>query len=442
MGSKFRRNIAWGAAAVVVGVGGLVACAQMESLPPPLMTWKSLVTPEGQGVVKTVDGKPQQQRYKEGPFDGVTADWSQYRTYAYSDTRPEPAVEKAALPKDLKGDPKEGRKIFMSRAIGPCTGCHLIRGDDVWPAGNVGPDLSSYGELGRKDEETYQLIHDVRAVYQDSVMPPWGTQKILTPQQIVHLVAFLNNEKGPLPPEKDPARNPETRPKPVGFGDNLDPTNNPAILEAESAGKDWAKKGPKGKSCADCHTGGVEKTMKGVATRYPRFVKEHGRIMSMEEFLQTHGPETTGIEMPSQSKPNLNMSMLVKLQSNGMPLNLDLGSPEAKAALKRGQTLFNKRVGQRNHACADCHIEAPGKGGNKFLGGRLLATLDSGLTNHFPLWRTNFTRVWDPRKRFQWCMLPLGMNYLAADSVEYAEMEFYLASIGQGKPLTAPGIRH
>jgi hypothetical protein len=64
------------------------------------------------------------------------------------------------------------------------------------------------------------------------------------------------------------------------------------------------------------------------------------------------------------------------------------------------------------------------------------------MLNHFPTWRTNFSRPWDPRKRFQWCMLPLGMNYLPADSIEYAELELYLASFGQGKPLSVPGIRH
>jgi hypothetical protein len=39
-------------------------------------------------------------------------------------------------------------------------------------------------------------------------------------------------------------------------------------------------------------------------------------------------------------------------------------------------------------------------------------------------------------------MLPLGMNYLAADAVEYAELEFFVAAAGQGKPLSVPGIRH
>jgi hypothetical protein len=34
------------------------------------------------------------------------------------------------------------------------------------------------------------------------------------------------------------------------------------------------------------------------------------------------------------------------------------------------------------------------------------------------------------------------MNYLPADSVEYAELELYLTSFAQGKPLSVPGIRH
>ncbi len=46
------------------------------------------------------------------------------------------------------------------------------------------------------------------------------------------------------------------------------------------------------------------------------------------------------------------------------------------------------------------------------------------------------------RKRFQWCMTPLGMNMLAADSIEYAELELYLTSFDNGKPLNVPGIRH
>jgi len=50
--------------------------------------------------------------------------------------------------------------------------------------------------------------------------------------------------------------------------------------------------------------------------------------------------------------------------------------------------------------------------------------------------------VWDMRKRFQWCMTPLGMNMLPADAVEYAELEMFLTTFDRGKPLSVPGIRH
>jgi len=164
--------------------------------------------------------------------------------------------------------------------------------------------------------------------------------------------------------------------------------------------------------------------------------------MSVEDFLSVHAPETTGLAMPSESNDNLDMTMLVKMASNGMPVNVDTTSPEARAALARGRASFYKKVGQRNHACADCHTKEAGRGAEKFLGGRLLGDVEAGLTRHFPTWRTNFQVVWDMRKRMQWCMLPLGMNILPADSIEYAELELYLTSFDKSKPMSVPGIRH
>jgi len=130
----------------------------------------------------------------------------------------------------------------------------------------------------------------------------------------------------------------------------------------------------------------------------------------------------------------------VKMASNGMPIAIDTSSPEARAALARGKASFSRRVGERNHACADCHT--PDKGANKFLGGRLLGDVTGGLTRHFPTWRTSQTELWDMRKRMQWCMTPLGMNMLPSDSIEYAELELYLTTFDLGKPISVPGIRH
>jgi sulfur-oxidizing protein SoxA len=342
----------------------------------------------------------------------------------------------------IAGDPAKGRKLFLARNLGPCTGCHLVQGADVWPAGNVGPDLSTYGDRQVPPEHTFDVIYDPRHVFPDTLMPPWGTTGVLRPDDIVHIVAFLGTQRSPVPPETTPERDPRTRPRPVGFGDNLDPTNNPALLRAEAAESIWQSPGPKGRACTGCHPGGVAVAMRRVATRWPQFVPQYGRVMSIEDYLAVHSAETTGRPLPAESSDNLDVTVLVKMASNGLPVALDLARPEHVAALERGKRSFYRRVGQRNHACADCHTSGANRGADKFLGGRLLADVETGLTRHFPTWRTSQADLWSMHRRMQWCMTPLGANMLAADAVEYAELELYLASFDQGKPMSVPGIRH
>ena len=402
-----------------------------------MRAWTSRAIPEARGdVLSAADGTREAVRYR----GWTREDFGAFRTYGYGDTRPEPPVVRAVMPPGITGDPTRGRQLFLARAKGPCTGCHLVPGDDVWPAGSVGPDLSTIGDRGLSDAHLYAQIYDPRPLFPNTTMPPWGATGVFTPEEIVHLVAYLQSLRGPLPPERDPERNPLTRRNPPGFGDNLDPTNNPALLIAEDAEERWTTPGPAGKACRDCHAGAPATAMKGVAARYPKFVAAYRRVMSIEDFLTVHAPETTGAPMPAESAENLAMTMLVKMASNGMAVAVDTESPEARAAWRRGKASFERRVGARNHACADCHV--PERGANKFLGGRLLADVTVGLTRHFPTWRTSQSEVWDMRKRMQWCMTPLGMNMLAADAVEYAELELYLTSFDNGKPLSVPGIRH
>lgn len=416
----------------------LAGCATSSDLvhQAGVPVWPSRAVPEGRGEFKTLpDGKREAIRYA----GWTKADFGAFPAYAYGDKRADPPVQKATPPAGMTGDAKKGRALFLSRAKGPCTGCHLVPGADVWPAGSVGPDLSTIGSRNLSDAHIYMQIYDPRVLFPNTTMPPWGATGAFTPNEIVDIVAYLQSLKGPAEPEKDADRNTFTRSRPTGFGDNLDPTNNPAVIAAEDAEATWVTRGPAGKACADCH-GDRTVTMKGVATRYPKFVKAYRRVMSIEDFLTVHAPETTGRALPMESDANVHLATLIRMTSNGRPMNLDLTSPEAKAALARGEATFNRRVGQRNHACADCHT--PQKGANKFLGGRWLVDVTEGLTRHFPTFRTSQNEVWDMRKRFQWCMTPLGTNMLAADAVEYAELELYLTSFDQGKPLSVPGIRH
>ena len=105
-----------------------------------LPKWTSRAVPEARGDYRTLpDGKRAAVRYA----GWTTRDFGTFRTYAYDDTRAEPPVQRATMPAGAVGDPPKGRALFLSRSKGPCVGCHLIPGADVWPAGSVGPDQST-----------------------------------------------------------------------------------------------------------------------------------------------------------------------------------------------------------------------------------------------------------------------------------------------------------
>lgn len=418
-------SIARGSLAALVLLGGPPAASQSGP--------RTQVIAEAAGTVVTqADGRRIQLRYPK--WDET--DFSAFPTHAYADTRPGPPPR---IVDDLRpdGDPRAGEQVWK-RA--PCINCHILPQDGRW-AGNIGPSFAEYGTIAKDVRRTFQVIFDGRAVFPNSFMPPWGTVGLLTSKEIADLAAFLH-AADIAQDRSDLRENPDIRPMPEPyFGASDDPGSNPAMVLAEKAEADWGASSPSGRSCRSCHGGDIDRAMSGIATRYPIFSSRHGRVLSLEDFLSSHAPEAAQSDMPVGSAGNLTMTMRIKLASRNQPIALDLGDPNLRDALERGKNTFYRRVGQRNHACADCHTEATV--GGRWLGGRYLgrATVEAGLTRTYPTWRTSFEETWSLRKRIQWCMLPHGTNALSADSVEYAELELYLASFENGKNLEAPGLK-
>jgi sulfur oxidation c-type cytochrome SoxA/sulfur oxidation c-type cytochrome SoxX len=444
------------AAVVAVGIVFVAACATVGTTITS-KEWKSNAIPQSQGIVKEVGGKRIQQKYPFGGFG--TANFEQHPTFAYGGPEYFPP-RKGQMPTGIKGDPKKGHALIKTPAKGPCTGCHVIPDATVWPAGNVGPDLRAIGHRGLSDQHLYQVVYDPRVIFgDDSPMAPFGASGMWTEEEIVHVVAYLQSLKGNPPgvPEKvtnDPQWDPATRPvvRPA-YGDPLDITANPGLGLAESVAVPlWSKPGSTGQSCAGCHGKlgapdaqrplGVIASMVGVGARYPKWMPKYSRMMSVEDFLAVHAPETTGHAMPSQGEQNLTMSILVRMQSNGMPYALDLKDGNVQAAVKRGEQTFHRRVGQRGQSCSNCHTARGG--GNKFLGGRFLADVEKDAMVNHPYWRTAWQRLIDIRIRMQWCMTPLRTNMLPGDAPEYADLETFLISkqTQRGDKVLVPRLSH
>lgn len=94
-----------------------------------------------------------------------------------------------ALQGELGGDAQRGRALASARNRGNCLACHAMAGGTQ--PGTRGPDLTRYGATGRSDAQTYAMVFDMRTMNAQTLMPPFGTNEVLTDQEIRDVVAFL-----------------------------------------------------------------------------------------------------------------------------------------------------------------------------------------------------------------------------------------------------------
>jgi len=368
-------------------------------------------------------------RYEDWPSDSYTQFNSLQHKASPAMTKP-PEVEKV-----ISGDSAKGKELAFDRSRGgSCVACHIMGPDTPELPGNVGPDLSNIGNL-RDDTWLFNYVYDPRTYNPAAIMPPWGSHRLFSLEEIKDIVAFLKGLKTPAT-FKSKLDDPANRPQPVEDRDNLDPLENSAMSAVESAEELFTATGPKGKSCKSCHAN-PKKQFKTWAASMPRYSSKAKKVLGVEEFVTRHARATTGHNFLMQSEENTNLSVYLRHLANGTPINISATDADTKAALKRGETLMSQKIGQINFACTDCH----GIAANHWIRGQWLGEF-RGQLDHFPTWRTSRSEIWDIRKRFQWCNVAIRANELPPDAPEYGDIELALAIKNNGLPLNVPGIRH
>lgn len=82
----------------------------------------------------------------------------------------------------------EGQKLAFDRGKGNCLTCHEIKGGDL--PGTIGPRLENLASKYNRAELT-AILHDETLRNPQTVMPPFGRNRILTEQEISAIVDFL-----------------------------------------------------------------------------------------------------------------------------------------------------------------------------------------------------------------------------------------------------------
>ena len=84
---------------------------------------------------------------------------------------------------------------------GNCYACHQLTKAEV-SYGTIGPSLLDYGKIRKFSEAdtkaAYEKIYNAQAAYPCSNMPRFGTNKVLTIDQIKDLVALVMSPDSPV----------------------------------------------------------------------------------------------------------------------------------------------------------------------------------------------------------------------------------------------------
>lgn len=95
----------------------------------------------------------------------------------------------AANPARAQSAVADGQKLAFDRGKGNCLTCHVIKGGDL--PGTIGPELKDIKAKYPDRNELVAIIFDEPKRNPQSMMPPFGRNRILTDQEINAIVDFL-----------------------------------------------------------------------------------------------------------------------------------------------------------------------------------------------------------------------------------------------------------
>lgn len=211
-----------------------------------------------------------------------------------------------------------------------------------------------------------------------------------------------------------------------------DPSLNPAMFWVGDGESLWLQKvGPQSKSCGTCH-GDAKKSMRGVATQYPKVIK--GKLQTLEgQINQCRVGAQSVPALAYESKDLLALTAYIAFQSKGMPIAVSENSANAPF-MKKGRQTFNERMGQLNLSCAQCHEDRSGLK----LGG---SPIPQGHPNAYPIYRLEWQTLGSLQRRLRNCMSGVRAQQFEYGSPDMAQLELFLMWRARGLPLESPGVR-
>ena len=196
----------------------------------------------------------------------------------------------------------------------------------------------------------------------------------------------------------------------------------------------WKRKaGEANRACSECH-GDAAAGMKGVAARHPAPDSKTGRLVNLEQRINACRVERQeATPLAFESRELLALTAFVARQSRGMPIQVpvDAGS---QPALDAGRALFNRRIGQIDLSCAQCHDQNWGR----HLAGNVIP---QAHPTGYPLYRLEWQGLGSLQRRLRNCMSGMRAEPYEYGASDYVELEYYLMWRARGMTVESPAVR-
>ena len=177
-----------------------------------------------------------------------------------------------------------------------------------------------------------------------------------------------------------------------------DDTTNPGMLWVLDGEALWKRKaGEANKSCADCHAD-APASMKGVAARYPAFDVARGRPVNLDERINIcRTDQQKATKFATEGKDLLALSAYVTRQSRGVPIDVKVDD-RTRPFIEAGQKAYERRQGQLNLSCANCHDD---NWGQKLAG----APIPQAHATGYPQYRLEWQTLGSLQRRLRNCLV-------------------------------------
>jgi sulfur-oxidizing protein SoxA len=232
-----------------------------------------------------------------------------------------------------------------------------------------------------------------------------------------------------------------------------DPWSNPGYLDVDRGEALWTTaRGPKNVTLEQCDLGKGPGKVAGAFAELPRYFEDAGRVMDaetrilwcMEKLQGFNAADLVKKPHPGGGQPVKELGAIatwVASKSSGEKFAARFTHPKEQDAAALGETLFYRRSGPFDFACATCHSQSGLRirlQGLPFLAEKKEA---QKVIGEWPAYRVSTTQVMTMQHRMYDCYWQMRMPEIELGSEASVALISFLTRQAEGGEIAAPGLK-